>query len=339
MMLAESGIPLVEAHDLIALDLDGVVYVGHQVVPHAASSLMRARELGAHIAFVTNNAARTPVAVAEHLTLLGIDARADDVVTSAQAAARLLRERLPEGSRVYVIGGEGLEVALRESGLEPVFDAEDGADAVVQGYGPDMPWRRVVAGAILVKSGHYWVASNMDRTIPTSLGVGPGNGALVELVSTYSGKVPVVAGKPEPPLLREVERRTEARRPLFVGDRLDTDMAGAANVGWPSLLVRTGVTTLHDLVSASPEERPTYIAADLNGLHDAHPSPRPDGNAWVLGGWRASVGDDAHLVVDGGGSDDDWWRCAASAAWSYRDAAEGDAQNTVVRVDDVRPPR
>ncbi|MGN6721302.1 MAG: HAD-IIA family hydrolase, partial [Marmoricola sp.] len=247
--------------------------------------------------------------------------------------------RLPEGSNVYVIGGEGLEVALRESGLVPVFDAEDGADAVVQGYGPDMPWRRVVAGAILVKSGHYWVASNMDRTIPTSLGVGPGNGALVDLVATYSGRAPVVAGKPEPPLLREVERRSGAKRPLFVGDRLDTDMAGAANVGWPSLLVRTGVTTLRDLVEATPDERPTYIAADLNGLHDVHPAPRQEGTAWVLGGWRASVTDDSRLVLEGSGSDDDWWRCAASAAWSHRDRAESHPQDTVVRVDDVRPPR
>lgn len=338
-MLAESDGSLVDAHDLIALDLDGVVYIGHQVIPNAASALARAREVGARIAFVTNNAARTPGAVAEHLTALGIDARPDDVVTSAQAAATLLRERLLPGSRVYVIGGEGLEVALSEMDLVPVFEAEGDLDAVVQGYGPDMPWRRVVAGAILVKRGCYWVASNTDRTIPTSLGVGPGNGALVELVANYSGKMPVVAGKPEPPLLHEVERRTAAQRPLFVGDRLDTDMAGAANVGWPSLLVRTGVTRLHDLVAAAPGERPTYIAADLNGLHSAHPKPHSDGSAWVLDGWRATVGDDSRLVVDGDGSDDDWWRCAASAAWAYRDQAEPDAPNTVVRVDEVRPPR
>lgn len=338
-MLAHSGGPLVGAHDVIALDLDGVVYIGHQAVPNAADALSKARAAGARIAFVTNNAARTPRAVAAHLTSLGIEAGSDDVVTSAQAAATLLRSRLPEASRVYVIGGEGLEVALRDVGLVPVTDPDGGVDAVVQGYGPDMPWRRVVAGAILVKRGHYWVASNMDRTIPTSLGVGPGNGALVDLVARHSGKSPVVAGKPEPPLLHEVEQRTGARRPLFVGDRLDTDMAGAANVGWPSLLVRTGVTTLGDLVAAAPFERPTYIAADLSGLHEPHSSPQRKDGDWVLGGWRAGVQSDGRLVVEGSGSDDDWWRCAASAAWAYRDDAERDGRNMVVLVDHLRPPR
>jgi HAD superfamily hydrolase (TIGR01450 family) len=338
-MLSSSDGPLVDAYDLIALDLDGVVYIGHEAVPHAASSLARARRSGSHLAFVTNNAARTPDAVAAHLTALGVEAQASDVVTSAQAAATLLRERFPAGSRIYVIGGEGLEVALREVGLEPVVDAEIGVDAVVQGYGPDMPWRRVVAGAILVRNGHYWVASNTDQTIPTGLGVGPGNGALVELVSTYSGMVPVVAGKPEPPLLHEVERRTGAQRPLFIGDRLDTDMAGATRVGWPSLLVRTGVTTLAALLAAAPEERPSFIAADLRGLHEPQPVPAYRGSDWVLGGWRASVDSVGALVVDGAGTDDDWWRVAACAAWAYRDEAARGAQDTAVDVSGVRPPR
>lgn len=338
-MLAETDGPLIDAHDLVALDLDGVVYIGQEAVPHAATALARTRAAGVRVAFVTNNASRTPASVAGHLRALGIDCDAHDVVTSAQAAATLLRERLPEGGRVYVIGGEGLEVALTEVGLVPVIDGDAGVDAVVQGYGPDMPWRRVVAGAILVKGGHYWVASNTDSAIPTSLGVGPGNGALVELVATYSGKSPVVAGKPEPPLLREVERRTSARRPLFVGDRLDTDMAGAFNVGWPSLLVRTGVTTLADLVHARPQERPTYIAADLTGLFEEHPNPRQDGTTWALGGWRARVADDSSLLLEGAGSDDDWWRCAAVAAWSFMDDPERNAQQAAPRIDHLRPPR
>lgn len=338
-MLAETSGPLIEAHDLVALDLDGVVYIGNEAVPQAATALDAARKAGVRLAFVTNNAARTPNAVAEHLTALGVQAGADDVVTSAQAAATLLRDRLSVGSRVYVIGGEGLEVALRAEGLVPITDPDAGAEAVVQGYGPDMPWRRVVAGAILVKSGHYWVASNTDLTIPTSLGVGPGNGALVELVAKYSGRQPVVAGKPEPPLLQEVQRRTGAGRPLFVGDRLDTDMAGAHNVGWPSLLVRTGVTALDDLVNARPSERPDYIARDLRGLMQAHPVPAPEDCWWVLGGWRATVAAGGELRVEGAGSDDDWWRCAAAAAWSFTDASDGDPQAGRVRIDGVRPPR
>lgn len=338
-MLAESSQPLVQAHDLIALDLDGVVYIGHEAVPHAAEALQAVRNAQVRLAFVTNNAARTPDAVAAHLTQLGIEAVSDDVVTSAQAAATMLRNRLRPGSSVYVIGGEGLEVALDAVGLVPVTDPELEPEAVVQGYGPDMPWRRVVAGAILVKSGRYWVASNTDMTIPTGLGVGPGNGALVELVERYSGRRPDVAGKPEPPLLHEVQRRTGATRPIFVGDRLDTDIAGAYNVAWPSLLVRTGVTTLADLVAAEPAERPSYIARDLTGLLDGHPVPRPEGESWVLGGWRAWVDPQGTLRVEGSGSEDDWWRSAAMAAWSFADAVEHAPQPRTVRVDDLRPPR
>lgn len=336
-MLAECAHALVGEHDLVALDLDGVVYIGDEAVPQAAVALAQARGTGADLAFVTNNASRTPDEVAVHLSELGIDASAGDVVTSAQAAATLLGERLPAGSRVFVIGGVGLEVALAEVGLVAVFEAP--ADAVVQGYGPEMPWKRVIAGAILVKSGCLWVASNMDQTIPTSVGVGPGNGALVDLVATYSGREPTVAGKPEAPLLREVARRHRARRPLFVGDRLDTDMAGAHNVGWPSLLVRTGVTGLTDLVNARPEHRPQFISYDLTGLLVPHPRPMVEGKTWVLGGWRAEVDEDRMLIVGGAGSDDDWWRCAASAAWAALDGLGSYPQIDTVRVDHLRPPR
>ena len=337
-MLSESSGPLVAAHDLVALDLDGVVYIGNQAVEHAAEALLGVQEAGTAVAFVTNNASRTPEVVAEHLRELGIRAAATDVVTSAQAAARLLADRLPAGGRVWLLGGTGLEVALTEVGLTAVVDDPSGIDAVVQGYGPEMAWKRVISGAILVNEGRFWVACNRDRTMVTPAGVGPGNGALVDLVATFAGREPLVAGKPEKPLLEETQRRFAAQTPLFVGDRLDTDMAGANNVGWPSLLVRTGVTTLTDLVAARPGERPSYIARDLRGLHEPHPQPRQVEGAWVLGGWRATTESDGFLVVDGSGTDDDWWRCAASAAWAFVDNHQH-PQGEAARVDRLRPPR
>lgn len=338
-MLVESATPLAQVYDLVALDLDGVVYIGAEAVPYAAVALAEVRAVGSRVAFVTNNAARTPRRVADHLVSLGIASVEADVVISSQAAATMLRQRLPVGAHVYVMGGDGLEVALEEAGLVPVFDSERGVDAVAQGYGPEMPWKRVVEGAILVESGYPWVATNMDSTIPTSVGVGPGNGALVDLVARFSGRDPEVAGKPAPPLLREVQSRTKTKRPLFVGDRLDTDIAGAHNVGWPSLLVRTGVTTLRELVAATPGERPQFLAHDLRGLLEAHPVPSRDRDSWVLGGWRARVHDDGQLRLDGTGSDDDWWRCAATAAWSYADEHQSYPQTGPVRVDEIRPPR
>lgn len=111
-----SGQALSEAYDTALLDLDGVVYAGGNAIAYAVESLGTARSGGMHLAYVTNNALRTPETVAEHLSELGIPTGADDVITSAQAVARLISEQVPAGARVLVIGGEGLRVALRERG-------------------------------------------------------------------------------------------------------------------------------------------------------------------------------------------------------------------------------
>ncbi len=333
-MLGTSAVPLHEGYDLAMLDLDGVVYIGPDAVPGAADHLRVARAAGMGLAYVTNNASRPPDAVAAHLRRLGIPAEDADVVTSAQAAARVLRERLDEGARVFVIGGEGLEQALTERGLVPVTDLEPTPDAVVSGYHPDLPWRRVTAGALLVRRGLWWVASNTDLTVPTPDGPGPGNGVLVRVVAEFSGVEPVVAGKPEPPLFRETQARVGGERPLVVGDRLDTDIEGAVRAGYDSLLVLTGVTGLAELVEAPADRRPTYISADLSGLAGPHPAPKATADGWELGGWTARLSAD-RLRVEGSGAHDDWWRVVAVAAWS-----RFDEQGTPVSVTDLTvPPR
>ncbi|MGN6250234.1 MAG: HAD-IIA family hydrolase [Marmoricola sp.] len=335
-MLVATDRPLLAEHDLLVLDLDGVVYRGPAAVPGAAEALEEARRAGVGVAFVTNNAARTPEDVAAHLTRLGVRADAADVVTSAQAASRLVAEQVPAGRSVYVIGGTGLVVALRERGLRPVTDladvGEDGAAAVVQGYGPDMPWRQVVDGAILVRGGTPWVASNTDLTMPTDRGIGPGNGTLVRLVADYAGRTPVVAGKPEPALLQETLDRVGGRRPLMIGDRLDTDIAGAGRVGWPSLLVLTGVTGLAELLAAESGERPQFVASGLAGLAEPQPVPSVVDDEVHLGSWRGVVRAD-RLEITGSGSVDDWWRVAAVTGWRHLDATGHPAE-----VGDTKPP-
>lgn len=318
-MLKPAERPLDEMYDLAALDLDGVVYVGEHAVPGAVDGLEAARSHGMHLAFITNNASRPPAQVAEHLRELGVDAEVADVVTSAQAAARLLARHVPPGSAVFVIGGPGLHEALRELGLEPVVDLEDDPVAVVQGYGPDMPWRQVIDGAILVREGLPWVASNMDLTVPTPRGQGPGNGALVELVARYAGRRPLVAGKPERPLFEETLTRVGGERPLVIGDRLDTDIEGARNVGWDSLLVMTGVTTMRDLAALTRPARPTYLGADLGCLALPVAPVTVEDGLCRSGGWSARV-EAGRLAVEGTGDRHDWWRAVATALWTHLDA-------------------
>lgn len=329
-MLEATEIPLAQLHDLVMLDLDGVVYVGGAAVPGAVEALTQARSAGVRLAFITNNAARPPETVAAHLTALGIAASPADVVTSAQAAAQLLAGRMP-GARVAVLGAEGLVQAVRLAGLVPVSVTED-ADALVTGYGPDVLWRDIMQAAVRVRDGLWWVASNTDASLPTPYGEAPGHGVLVDLIRRFSGVTPVVAGKPARPLFDETIRRVGGQRPLLVGDRLDTDIEGANHAGLPSLLVMTGVTGLPELVAAGVAQRPTYLAADLSGLARAQPAPRVEGPRARSGGWMGEVADGV-LTVRGEGNPADWWRTAAAAAWAYLDRTGSPAG-----IDGLAPP-
>ncbi|MCA2222340.1 HAD-IIA family hydrolase [Nonomuraea aurantiaca] len=315
---------LIDGYDTLLLDLDGVVYLGAHAVPHAVESLEEARGRDTRLAYVTNNASRTPAAIATHLRELGVPARAEDVVTSAQAAARLVAERVPAGSAVLVVGGSGLRLAVRDQGLRPVTTAADAPVAVVQGMALGLAYGLLAEGALAVRQGALFVAANRDSTLPTRRGELPGNGAMVRVIATATGVEPVYAGKPDPPLHRESMIRTEAKRPLVVGDRLDTDIEGAVNAGVDGLLVLTGVATPLDVLTASPRQRPTYLAEDLSALLQPYPEVRQG----VCEGWRARWVDGV-LTLEGDGSRIDGLRAACDAAWTY--AGESRAEEDAVK--------
>ncbi|WP_182902129.1 HAD-IIA family hydrolase [Microbispora sp. H10830] len=319
---------LVDAYDTLLLDLDGVVYLGKHAVPGAPEALVTARDQGVRLAFVTNNASRTPGAIAQHLSHLGIPAAPQDVVTSAQAAARLVAEHVPGGSAVLVVGGMGLRMALREHGLRPVTTALDAPAAVVQGIADNLSYGLLCEGALAVRQGAWFVAANGDTTMPTGRGEQPGNGSMSRVIATATGVEPVVAGKPEPPLHRESMIRTRAERPLIVGDRLDTDIEGATRAGVDSLLVLTGVATPLDVLTAAPHHRPTHIAADLSGLHVPVVPVRRGSGGWTCGGWTA-VWQDGELVLSGEGDPVEGLRAACAAAWEA--AGDGQADEDAVK--------
>nr|WP_200800186.1 HAD-IIA family hydrolase [Jatrophihabitans endophyticus] len=282
-----------DRYDVALLDLDGVVYVGRDAVPGAPAALARARERGMQLAFVTNNAARPPQTVAEHLTELGIAARSGEVITSSQAAARYLAEHLPAGATVLVLGTTGLYEALAEQGLATTTTAGETVAAVVQGYSPDMNWALLAEGAVALNSGALWVATNVDPTVPSPRGPLPGNGSLVAALQLATRRRPVITGKPDPTMHRETLIRTGAERPLVVGDRLDTDIEGANAVGCPSLLVLSGVTDVPDLLAAPEQLRPTYLGPDVSALLSPHPEPQLSAREARCGTWAVSVSENA----------------------------------------------
>jgi glycerol 3-phosphatase-2 len=311
--------PLADVYDAALVDLDGVVYVGDHAVPGAAAAVDAVRERGMRVVFVTNNASRTPDAVAERLRGLGVPADAGDVVTSAQAVGTMLAERFAGGSPVLVVGAEGLLAEVRRAGMRPVSSADDRPVAVVQGYGPDVSWRALAEAAVAVRRGATWIASNADRTLPSSRGQLPGNGALVNAVRCAVDVDPLVAGKPCPPLHREAVRRVAATRPLVVGDRLDTDIEGARNVGCDSLLVLSGVTDLPEAAAAPPGRRPTYLGTDLSALLGPAPKVSTDGERATCRGATARLAGE-RVVADG--DPDDARRASLALCWALADSGQ-----------------
>ena len=313
--LLASRQPLATAYDVALTDLDGVVYLGASAIPGAPAALAAAMAAGLRIVYVTNNASRTPSAIAAQLAALGAPARPADVVTSAQAGARLLAGRLPPGAEVLVVGGTGLRLAVRERGFRPVSVAGRQTAAVIQGFAPDLSYSLLTEGALAVQSGALFVASNADLTLPTARGRQPGNGSLLRVIATATGHEPLVAGKPEPPLHAEAVARSGARRPLVVGDRLDTDIEGAVRVGCDSLLVLTGVSRPLDVVLAPARQRPSYLAESLAGLLAPQPPVTRADGGFRCGGWLARPGP-GQLGLAGAGEPIDGLRALCAAAWS-----------------------
>ncbi len=255
--------PLSERYDAFLFDLDGVLYRGADPIPGAPEAVAALREAGRGIAFVTNNSARTPAAVAERLAAAGVDASPEEVVTSAGATAELLAGR---GCRsAFVIGEEGIRTALADAGIELRDGEPERVDAVVVGWDRGADYAKLRTGSVLVERGAAFVGTNGDASWPAPDGsLWPGAGALLAAVATTTGAEPEIVGKPNAPLFHAAHARAGGGPPLVIGDRLDTDIAGAAGLGWDSLLVLTGITRREDLEHAAV--RPTYVADDLSIL-------------------------------------------------------------------------
>jgi glycerol-1-phosphatase len=255
---------LADPYDAILLDLDGVLYRWPEPIPGASEAIGALRGAGKGIAFVTNNSSRTPEQVAERLASVGVVADPGEVVTSALATAAMLGDR---GIRAaFVIGEDGLRDALTDAGIRVVDAREDGpVDAVVVGFDRSTDYAKLRDASVLVEEGAALVASNPDPSFPAPDGEAwPGAGALLAAVETTTGARAEVVGKPEAPIFRRALTQTGGGRPLVVGDRLDTDIEGAARLGWDSVLVLTGSATREDVDRSAV--KPTHVVDSIADL-------------------------------------------------------------------------
>lgn len=308
--------------DVVLADLDGVVYAGPGAIPHAVESLNRAESEGRKIGFITNNASRTDASVAQHLAELGLHTVADDIVTSPQAAVTLLGQKVPTGSTILVVGGEGLVTELEKAGYVVTRSAEDSPAAVLQGFNPDVAWTDLAEAAYALKTpedegGIPWIATNTDWTIPRERGIAPGNGTLVSAVHTAVGRLATVAGKPEAPIFHAATKRFGAQKPLFIGDRLDTDIQGAQAAGMDSALVLTGIDRPKQVLAAPPQSRPTYIVGDLRDLFEPYPAITQKNRVTTVGSAKIRTSDGPEIeILSEGDNQLDLLRAAAHAIWS-----------------------
>lgn len=251
-----------DPYQCFLFDLDGVLFRGDDAVPGAPDAIQELRVAGRGVVFLTNNSSRTPEEVAGKLAAVGIAADPSEVVTSAKATAALLAAR--GGGSAFVVGESGIRLALSDAGVEILDGEPDHSDYVVVGWDRGVDYMKLKTACLLVQRGARLVATNADAAFPAPDGLWPGAGALLAVITGTTGAIAEVVGKPHPPLFKAGLERGGGGRPLVVGDRLETDIAGAVALGWDSLLVLTGVTQEGDLVAS--EIKPTFVAHDLSAL-------------------------------------------------------------------------
>ena len=311
--------------DVVLADLDGVVYAGPAAIPFAVDSLNRAAQT-IRIGYITNNASRTDQSVADHLTELGLTVSATDVVTSPQAAVRLLADQAPAGSRILVVGCEGLVKEVEKAGFVVTRSADDDPAAVIQGFAPEVGWSDLAEASFALNSkgnggadgeGIPWIATNTDWTIPVARGIAPGNGTLVSAVHTAVGRLPIVAGKPEVAIFNEAVSRFQAKKALFIGDRLDTDILGANRAGIPAALVLTGIDKAKQALAADANSRPDFILGDLRQLHEPYPATvfSRDGSSATVDGATVRIRGNDVEITSAGDDGINLLRAACAVIW------------------------
>lgn len=298
-------------YDSLLLDLDGTVWAGGEALPGAVEAV---NESGIPTVYVTNNASRGPGAVAEKLQAIGLEVDPSHVLTSAQAAITLAGKYLEPGDAVFVVGADSFRDLVIEAGYRVVTSADEAPRVVLHGHSTETGWAQLSEAALAIARGAKYIASNLDTTLPLERGLHVGNGSMVAAVTSATGVVPESAGKPLPEMFNQAAALVGSQRPLVVGDRLDTDIAGGVAARMDVLHVLTGASGPIALIEAVPEERPTFISDDLSSLSVEPDSLRPG----PQGGFTARVDGNDILLERGhaGATSVEALRTVLNVAWS-----------------------
>lgn len=244
------------------IDMDGVIYHGHRLIPGAQEFLARLQSGGHKYLFLTNNSQWTPRDLRHRLENLGISVAETAFHTSALATAEFLKQQRPAGT-AYVIGGAGLTNALYDAGYTLT---EREPDYVVVGDTRSYDYEKIERAARLILGGARFIATNLDLTGPSEDGIQPACGALVAPIELTSGKKPYYVGKPNPLMMRTALKKmgAHASESFMVGDRMDTDIVAGTEAGMRTILVLSGVST-RETIETFPF-RPTFLYENVGEI-------------------------------------------------------------------------
>jgi HAD superfamily hydrolase (TIGR01457 family) len=248
----------------LIIDMDGVLYRGKETIPGTSGFLGFLRDRGIGFVLATNNSTRTPQQYVDKLADMGVKVYPREILTSAQATASYLAASAPPGTRIFVVGMDGLWAALHEAGFEMV---EDRAEYVVVGMDFTICYERLAQATLQIRAGARFIGTNPDRTFPSERGIVPGAGALMAFLEAATGVTPTIIGKPGTALLEQAMARMGARATTtaMLGDRLETDILAGRQARLFTLLVLSGVTDRAML--AESELQPDLVFDDVAHLH------------------------------------------------------------------------
>ena len=247
----------------LILDMDGVLWRDHESIGNLESIFSTINIKGWKVVFATNNATRSPQQYIEHLASFGVEAQQGQIITSASAVIFHLKQLFPKGGPIFIIGERGIVDACLEHGY---YQSETEAIAVVVGLDRNLTYEKIKIATLFLRNGLPYIGTNPDLTFPTPQGLVPGAGSILAAISAASGRSPIIAGKPEPTMYQIALDRLNASpsNVLVVGDRPETDIAGAQKIGCHTALLLSGVTNLDQANAWQPA--PDIIAPDLESL-------------------------------------------------------------------------
>lgn len=240
----------------VVMDMDGVLWRGSEPLPGLQEIFQWLLESGIPFALATNNSSRTPASYVEKLAAMGVpDIPEQAIVTSATATAAYLQTRYLAGTKLHVVGMNGLRQSLDAAGFDisGTHTEDDPVKAVVVGIDTDLTYEKLKQAALLIRAGADFIGTNPDKSLPAPEGQLPGAGSLLAALEAATDVSPTVIGKPEAPMFEAALKVVNAapEKTLMIGDRLETDIAGAQKVGMKTALVFTGVTSAEQLSSAA----------------------------------------------------------------------------------------